>query len=120
MADVLVLRGIETSCHVGVTNEERSTPQPVWFDIELEVDVPRAARRDEVHEAVDYAKVADLVRELAEGREFHLLETMAEETATLLLEQFEVPEVWVRVRKRALAGLEFAAIEIARRRRPLA
>jgi dihydroneopterin aldolase len=79
------LKNLQVDCIVGVYEQERARPQPVVFDIEIDYDFAAAAGSDAVADAVDYDAVAAEVSGLAQRRKFTLIETMAEETATLLL-----------------------------------
>jgi dihydroneopterin aldolase len=45
------------------------------------------------------------------------LETVAEDVASMALKEFTTPSVLVRVKKRALSGMSYAAVEIARKAR---
>lgn len=112
--DILRIQRLEARCHLGVTEVEQREAQTVWLDLELAIDAARAARRDEAHDALDYAMVVQQVRSLVEGKSYRLMETMAEDVATLLVHDLKVPQVLVRVRKRALPGIEEAVVEIRR------
>ena len=116
MADKLVIHKLAATCRLGVSDWEQATAQDVWIDLELEVDAAKAARQDDVRGAVDYARLVTTVRQLVEGKPYHLLETMAEEIAALVLKEFTTPEVEVKVTKRALPGIDYAAVEITRKR----
>ena len=87
----------------------------MWIDLELGIDAARAAASDAVEEAVDYATLVTAVRAVVEGRTFRLLETLAEAIAAAVLAQRAVPWVRVRVKKRALKQIGYAAVEIERR-----
>ena len=114
MSDRLILQDIEASCRLGVYEWEQTTPQPIWIDLELAIDAARAAASDEVGEAVDYAALVTAVRELAQRTPCRLLETMAEAIGSLILTRFNTSWVRVRVKKRALEGMGYAAVEIER------
>lgn len=114
MHDRLLIHNLIAQCRLGVTEAERSRPQSVWIDLELAIDATRAAAQDAVEDAVDYARVVSVVRQRAEATPYRLLETLAQVLALLILETFHVPRVMVRVKKRALPGIDDAAVEIAR------
>ena len=115
MPDKLIISNLELSCRLGVYEREQAAPQPVWVDLEVEIDARRAAAQDDVREALDYARLVSLVKQRVESQAFHLLETMAEQVAALILQDTGSREVTVRVKKRALPNLEYAAVEITRR-----
>ena len=112
--DVLTIKALVAECRVGVLEAERATPQVVWIDLELEIDARRASASDDVKDAIDYSRVVSDVKRLVEKKPYHLLETMAEEIAALVLRQFTTNQVTVRDTKRALPGIDSAAIEISR------
>ena len=113
-ADRLLIHDLAASCRIGVTEAERVAPQPVWFDLELAIEAARAAKRDDVRDAVDYVRLVGEVKSLAESRSWKLLETLAEAIAACILRSFETPRVVVRVKKRALPGIDYAAVEVTR------
>jgi dihydroneopterin aldolase len=69
-------------------------------DRRLELHVSDAALSDRVEDSVDYRHVAACVREVSDGRYFHLLEALAAAVADAIVERFAVDRVKVRVRKR--------------------
>lgn len=115
MPDRLIINELVATCRIGVLEEEQAKPQTVWIDLELAIDAAKAAAHDDVTDAVDYARVVASVKRLVEEKSYRLLETMAEEVAALILKEFSIPHVMVRVKKRALAGIDYAAVEITRR-----
>ena len=114
MADTLTICGLTAQCRLGVLESEQATPQEVQVDLELAIDAAKAAQRDEVNDAVDYARLVAVVKALVEGHAYRLMETMAEDIAALILREFPTPEVEVKVTKRALPGIESATVEITR------
>lgn len=116
MADALIIRDLVTECRLGVAEWEQVNPQKVWIDLELAIDAAKAASRDDVADAVDYGALVTAVKALAQERPYRLMETLAEAIALRILVQFGPPQVVVRVKKRALPGIESAAVEVCRRR----
>ena len=114
MPDTLTIEGIAVACRIGVTEAERATPQTIHLDVEVAIDAAKAAATDQVKDAVDYATLVQSVRRLAQSRPYRLLETLAEEIASLVLGEAGTPWVRVRVKKRALPGVGYAAVEIER------
>ena len=114
MDDQLLIQGLAVECRIGVTEQERAAVQPIGIDLTLAMGAAKAARHDDVRETVDYAMLVSAVTRCVQGKPYHLLETLAEDVATLILQQFGVPRVVVRVKKRALPGIDCAAVEITR------
>jgi dihydroneopterin aldolase len=118
MSVMVELHGVEIRGRHGVLERERETEQPFLYDIELELPEPGA---DRLEQTVDYREVVALVRELSDGRQFQLLESLAAAVADALLERFPSAEsVRVRVRKPEVdpgAPVEHAAASVRRERR---
>lgn len=93
--DRLFLRGLEVECIIGFIDWERRVPQKVVVDLELPVDCVRAAAQDSVQDTTDYKAIAKRVLAFVAASEFHLVETLAQQLAALLLGEFGL--AWVRV-----------------------
>ena len=108
------LAGLEVFGHHGATEEERRAGRTLLYDVELVV--PDAALSDELVRAVDYDRVAEVVREVSEAREYRLLEALAGAVVDALRERFPVERAAVRVRKAGIlpGGLaaEYAAASV--------
>ena len=118
MSVMVELHGVEIRGRHGVLERERETEQPFLYDIELELPEPGT---DRLEQTVDYREVVALVRELSDGRQFQLLESLAPAVADALLERFpSAVSVRVRVRKPEVdpgAPVEHAAATVRRERR---
>ena len=117
--DRIVLSGMRFEGRHGATAEEREWPQLIELDVELWLDLSLAGRSDELAATVDYGPVIELCRDIVERRSFRLLEAIAEAAAAAILGATAAEAVVVRVRKPAVpidADLEFAGVEIRRRR----
>lgn len=112
------LKSLQVDCIVGIYEHERQTPQTVIMDIDLDYDFAAAAGSDAIADAVDYDAVARGVTELVRRRAFQLIETMAEETAAMLLAQLaQVRTVRLEIRKPAAvpaAACSFVRVERVR------
>ena len=114
MPDKLVIKDLIAECRIGLFEGEQNTPQNVWIDLELAIDAAKAAASDDVNATIDYARLVTTIKQHAQHKPFKLLETLAEELASLILKEFRTPQVTVRVKKRAFPGVDFAAVEISR------
>jgi len=94
--DTIFLRGLAVECIIGFIEWERRVKQTVVIDLELPVDCTRAALTDEVVDTLDYKKLAKRVIAFVEGSHFKLVETLAHRTALVILEEFGVE--WVRLK----------------------
>ena len=81
---------------IGVYDWERRIRQPVVVDLEMGADVARAAACDEIAGTLDYKAVSKRIQQFVGESSFLLVETLAERIAALVLDEFPVP--WVRVK----------------------
>ena len=115
--DRVILNGIQCSLRVGVSPEERREPQDCLVDVELESDLSRAARTDDLLDTVDYSRVFALVHQLSSSEEFALLERFAGRLAEEIHHSVRCEAMLIRVKKLhpPLAGpLAFAGVELHR------
>jgi dihydroneopterin aldolase len=109
------LRGLELRGHHGATHDEQERGQLFVYDVELEVG--QRGTSDRLEDAVDYSRVAAIVREVAETP-YRLLEALATAIADRLVAEFGVERARVRVRKPEVrlegVEVEFAAATVER------
>jgi 7,8-dihydroneopterin aldolase/epimerase/oxygenase len=118
MTVTIELHGLELHGRHGVLDDERREGQRFLFDLWLDVG-DEALRSDRIEDAVDYRDVVAVVREISDGRAFHLLEALAGAVADAVLSRFPVERVRVRVRKpdvRLDAPVDYAAVSVERTR----
>jgi dihydroneopterin aldolase len=96
------LEGLSVFGHHGARPYEKEAGQRLEVDLELEPTDDRAERSDRLADAVDYDHLYRTVREVVEGKSFHLLEALAAATAEMILERFTVRRVRVRIAKQNL------------------
>lgn len=99
MKDIIRLTGMSFYGYHGVTAAERETGRVFEVDCELEVDLADAGKSDQLHDTIDYSNVHSKTREIVEGRAFSLLEGLANNLVTMILQEFPVYRATLRVRK---------------------
>lgn len=116
--DTVFLEGMQFYGYHGVNAEERSLGQRFLVDVELATDLHTAGVSDDINDTINYSAVYKRVRALVEGSPRSLIEAVAEDIATALLNEFPAKGVIVTVRKPevALRGamLGAAGVRIAR------
>ena len=117
--DKIIIHSLEVQGIIGVYEWERSTPQVVCITIELSADLRPAGTSDDVAQSIDYASLADQVRQHASSAARLTIEALAEDISQLCLQNRRVQDVRVRVEKPgAIQGAQYAAVEIVRSRPP--
>src|SRR5262245_8704423 len=80
----LQINGLRVRARVGCKDSERAHPQMLEIDLRIDYDMREAITTDDVTHAVDYKSVTASIRERLASREWHLLETLTHEVATLV------------------------------------
>jgi dihydroneopterin aldolase len=93
--DKIFIHALKSEAIIGIYDWERQVRQTVLIDIELAADVRTAAITDSIDDTLNYKRVAKRILAFVEGSQFHLVETLAEHVAMLVLEEFGIP--WVRI-----------------------
>ena len=97
--DTIFLRDLKVETIVGIWDWERKIRQTVSIDLEMATDIRRAAASDSIDDTLNYKLVAKRVQQFVADSEFKLVETMAQKIAEVVLQEFEVPWIQVRVSK---------------------
>ena len=93
--DTIYIHALKTEAIIGIFDWERQVKQTVVVDIEISADVARAALSDSIDDTLNYKRVAKRVLSFVEASQFHLVETLAEHVAMLILEEFGIG--WVGI-----------------------
>ncbi len=116
--DHIFLQEVRLQVLLGVTDDERSRPQEVLLDLEMDFDTRAAGLSDQLQDTVDYAAVHRTIERAATQHPYHLIEALAETIASEVLREFHFPRVRLLLRKPgALRHRQVgaAAVEIERR-----
>ena len=99
MTDKMFILGLRAEAIIGVYDWERDIRQPLEFDIELLTNAAAAAATDKLEDAVDYATISKRVIEEVEASSYQLIETLAEHVAAMILREFGVRWLQLRIMK---------------------
>ncbi len=110
--------GFSYDCRIGFHEYERHIRQRVVIDWEAETDWRAAAQADRARDLVDYYDANLAISELVEGKEYRLIEAMAEDVARLLIARFPIMAVRVKVTKAPfdMPNVQNVAVECWRQR----
>jgi dihydroneopterin aldolase len=93
--DKIFIHALKTEAIIGIFDWERQVRQTVVIDLELSADIRKAAFSDSIEDTLNYKRVAKQVLSFVEASQFHLVETLSEHIAMMIVEDFGVS--WVRV-----------------------
>ncbi|HYM36252.1 MAG TPA: dihydroneopterin aldolase [Steroidobacteraceae bacterium] len=113
--DKIFLTGLTVECIVGVWEWERQVKQTVVLDIEMAVDIRKAAASEKLDDTIDYKKVSKRLQSFIGDSQFQLVETLTERVAEIIVKEFHVPLVKVKLNKTgALRGAKDVGVIIER------
>lgn len=114
--DIVYIRELEIETIIGIYDWEREQKQVVSIDLDMGADIRAASEADNIDQALDYKTVSKRLIDFVEGSEFQLVETLAEEIAKLVLDEFSIPWLRLRVGKPgAITGARDVGVIIERR-----
>jgi 7,8-dihydroneopterin aldolase/epimerase/oxygenase len=114
--DKIFLTQLSIECIVGIWDWERRVKQTVVIDVEMAADIRKAAASDSIEDTIDYKRVAKRLIAFVGESQYQLVETLTEQIARVIVTEFGVTWVKVRLNKRgAIRGARDVGIEIERR-----
>lgn len=116
--DIVFINDLEIETVIGIYDWERRIRQTVCLNLEMGSDIGKAADTDRIEDALDYKAVAKRLIGFVEKSDFQLVETLAERCAEIVLDEFAVD--WLRLRldkPGAVRGSKSVGILIERGRR---
>jgi dihydroneopterin aldolase len=115
--DTIFLTGLTTECIIGIWDWERKVKQKIVVDLEMAADIRRAAVSDAIEDTLDYKRVAKRLLQFVGESQFQLVETLTERIAEIVIREFGVSWVRVRLNKQgAIRGSRDVGVQIERRR----
>lgn len=94
--DRIFIEDLRVETVIGIFEWEREIRQAVSLSLEMAYDIREAARTDAIDDTLDYKAVAKRLIRFIEGSEFQLVESLAERCAAIVLEEFPVD--WLRLK----------------------
>ena len=97
--DRVFIENLTVETVIGIFDWEREIRQAVSLDLEMDYDIRRAAQSDSIEDALDYKAVAKRLIRFIERSEFGLVEALAEHCARIVLEEFPVERLKLKLSK---------------------
>jgi len=108
--------GYELNASIGVFEWEKKILQKLIFDLTLYCDFSMASKTDDLEFAIDYVAVCGLINRVAVGKHYQLLESLAEDISTEILETFPVTSLEIQISKpTAVAEAKQVGVRISRK-----
>lgn len=94
--DYLFIQDLKIESLIGILPWEQTTKQTLSIDLELGVNIHSASSSSNINDTVDYSVVAERITAFVKQNQFQLLEVAAEKIADLLLQEFKIQ--WLRLK----------------------
>lgn len=118
--DIVYIRDLQIETIIGIYDWEREVRQTISLDLEMGADIRQAAASDDILHTLNYKAVAKRLIAFVEESQCLLVERLAEEIATIVLSEFNVPWLQLRLSKPgALRGSKDVGIIIERGEKPV-
>ncbi|MBO5923166.1 MAG: dihydroneopterin aldolase [Lentisphaeria bacterium] len=116
--DKIFIRNLTVMTVIGTRPDERLAARPLTLNVVMECDLAPAGLNDDLFQSVNYQTVAEKLLELGKTNSFLLIEAFAENSASMILDEFElVNAVSITVDKpHAIGSAASVAVEIFRQR----
>lgn len=118
--DHVFIEGLEIEALIGIYDWERRIRQTLVFDIEMAFDNRVPAATDAIDDTLNYKAVSKRIVEYVGQSDFGLVETLAERVAQIILSEFGVSRVRLKLSKPgAVRGARAVGVRIERSREDL-
>ena len=94
--DIVYISDLRIETIIGIYDWEREIRQIISIDLKMATDNRKAAATESIEDALNYKAVAKRLIQFVEESEFQLVETLAERIAEIILEEFAVD--WLRLK----------------------
>lgn len=115
--DKVFIEALEIDAVIGIYDWERKIRQKLVFDLEMAFDNRVPAASDAIADTVDYKAVSKRLIAFVSESKFELVESLAERCAAIVLEEFGVSHVRLKLSKPgAVTGSRAVGVVIERTR----
>jgi len=117
--DIVFIHDLKIETVIGIYDWERKIRQTISLDLEMATDISKAAKSDNIDDALSYKTVAKRLIDFVEESEYELVEALAEKICNIVLDEFAVPWVKLTLHKPgAVRGSQSVGVIIERGSRP--
>ena len=113
--DIVFVEGLKIDTVIGIYDWEKKIRQDIILDIEMSSDIAAAAKTDHIDQALNYKDVCKRVASFVRESKFELVETLAEEICQIILNEFDISWVKLKLNKgEAITGATGVGVIIER------
>jgi len=101
--DIVFIEDLRIETIIGIYDWEREVKQTIALDIEMAADNIKPAASENIDDALNYKAVAKRMIAFTEDSQFQLVETLSEKLVEIIMNEFNVP--WVRLKLSKLGAV---------------
>jgi len=96
LKDIVFIEDLRIQTVIGIYDWEREITQTVSLDLQMAFDIRNAGKSDDIADTLDYKAVSKRLIQFVEASEFQLVEALAERCAHIVLKEF--PVRWLKLK----------------------
>jgi dihydroneopterin aldolase len=116
--DRVILHDIVVHGRHGVHEHERKTAQPFRVDLELQLDLSRAAASDDLRDTINYAEVHRRIVDIVQTHSYALLEHLASVILDAVASDERIVVADISIAKPGLLDGATPSVRLVRQREP--
>ena len=97
--DKIYVEDLRVKATIGIFDWEKMIKQDVSISYEIPHDNVKAAKADAIEATTDYKSITKGIISFVENNKFELVETFAEKIAEMVIKDFNIDEIRLRVSK---------------------
>ena len=114
---VFIVNDLEIEAIIGIFDWEREVKQLIKISYEVEVDIKKAFKSDNIEDTFDYKNTSKKIIKFVEKSSFQLIEALAENVSKIILQDEKVLNLRLSISKPgALRGSKEVGLKIFRSR----
>jgi len=93
--DIVFIKDLRAETVIGIYDWEKEIRQTVAVDLEMGTDIRASAAADDIDQTLNYKDISKRIAGHIENSQIGLIEALAEQLATIVMEEFGVK--WLRL-----------------------
>jgi dihydroneopterin aldolase len=115
--DRVFIEALEIECVIGIYDWERKIKQSIVLDIEMTFDNSKPAASDDIADTLDYKSISKRLIRFVSESSFGLVEALAEHCCRIIIDEFAVAQVKLKLSKiGAVRGAKAVGVILERSR----
>jgi dihydroneopterin aldolase len=113
--DKIFLKNLKVKTRIGIFEWEKAVDQMININLILYLDIKKSAKSKKIEDSVNYKSISKRIISLAENNKFELVESMIENMAEIILNEYNIQQITISISKPgAIRGSDDVGIEITR------